>query len=116
MKKFLKVFMKTVAIAASVAGIAYVIKQILDKKSEADDFEDFDSEEETSREYVSINIPSADEIKTAAKDIKDTAKEAAEDVKETVKDAAGDVKDAVKDAADDVKESVADAADDLLNK
>ena len=32
MKKFLSVFVKTAAVIASVAGIADVVKQVLDKK------------------------------------------------------------------------------------
>ena len=32
MKKFLSVFVKTAAVIASVAGIAYVVKQVLTKK------------------------------------------------------------------------------------
>ena len=79
MKKFLSVFVKTAAVIASVAGIAYVVKQVLDKKAEndlfddfdedfKDDFEDDEDEEETSekdaeteRGYVDINIASAEE-------------------------------------------------------
>lgn len=76
MKKFLSVFVKTAAVIASVAGIAYVVKQVLDKKAEDDLFDDFDedfeddfaeedddeAEEETAeseRGYVDINIASA---------------------------------------------------------
>lgn len=80
MKKFLSVFVKTAAVIASVAGIAYVVKQVLDKKAEMNLFDDFDEDfeddfeddedeacdaaEETAeaeRGYVDINIASAEE-------------------------------------------------------
>ena len=43
-KKLFGVFLKTAAVIASVAGIAYVVKQVLDKKAEDDLFDDFDDD------------------------------------------------------------------------
>ena len=88
-KKFLSVFVKTAAVIASVAGIAYVVKQVLDKKAEDDLFDDFDEDfeddfaeddeeeadtkeaAESERGYVDINITSPE--KEAAEE---TAEEA----------------------------------------
>lgn len=87
MKKFLSVFFKTAAVIASVAGIAYVVKQVLDKKAEDDLFDDFDedfeddfeddedeeddtqaeaAQAEAERGYVDINIASAEEVPETA--------------------------------------------------
>lgn len=43
-EEILSVFVKTAAVIASVAGIAYVVKQVLDKKAENDLFDDFDED------------------------------------------------------------------------
>ena len=54
-KKLFGVFLKTAAVIASVAGIAYVVKQVLDKNAEDED------NTASEREYVDINIASAED-------------------------------------------------------
>ena len=71
MKKLGKFIFGTLSIATIVAGAYYLYKNVINKDSSddfddfEDDFEDFEAEddfENDTREYVSINITSDDDI------------------------------------------------------
>lgn len=72
MKKFFKFLFATFSLAAAVLGVYYLVKNVLTKDNDdddfddlEDDFDDFETEKEVnaceSREYVPINLSGSEE-------------------------------------------------------
>ena len=99
LKKFFKVFCKTVVFAASIGAISYLIKQIMDKQE--DDNDEFDDlvddldamEDETHREYVNLSMSQSDDnADSSANKAKDAIDKVVDSAKPYVDKAVGAAK------------------------
>jgi len=88
MKKFLKLLFGTCTLAATIFGVYYVVKNIMNKDEDEDDFDDLDddfdefetdtdSTSSESREYVPINLGGAETEEAAQSEEKEPVEEAA---------------------------------------